>query len=122
MLEATCDQCSETFCPADEQDLIHLVREDGRPCGGPGRITGEWHPGPPRRLPRRLEDQARHLLDLAATPVEQGDRWQAARTQLVNEGLALARTLLDDGTGPCPHCDQAAVCVDGCCVHCGAAR
>lgn len=23
---------------------------------------------------------------------------------------------------PCPHCDQAAVTNDGCCVHCGADR
>lgn len=32
--EARCSKCGETFCPADEDDLIHLVREDGEECGG----------------------------------------------------------------------------------------
>lgn len=42
MLEAECIVCQETFVPADEDDLIHGVHEDGTPCGGQGVITGEW--------------------------------------------------------------------------------
>lgn len=36
MLEAVCQECGETFVPADEEDLIHGE------CGGQGIITGEW--------------------------------------------------------------------------------
>jgi hypothetical protein len=31
---AVCGKCSEVFNPADEQDVIHLVRADGQECGG----------------------------------------------------------------------------------------
>jgi len=42
MLEAECGRCGETFVPADENDTVHLVREDGEECGGQGEITGTW--------------------------------------------------------------------------------
>lgn len=42
MLEAKCTKCGETFIPADENDTEHVQREDGTPCGGAGRIAGEW--------------------------------------------------------------------------------
>lgn len=49
MLEATCRTCGETFNPADETDTVHLSREDGAECGGPGEIVGEWYaPSDPR--------------------------------------------------------------------------
>lgn len=37
-LLATCTRCGESFVPADEQDLVHLVREDGEECGGRGEL------------------------------------------------------------------------------------
>lgn len=42
MLEAKCTACQETFVPADEDDTIHGIHEDGTECGGQGIITGEW--------------------------------------------------------------------------------
>lgn len=41
-LEATCLECQEIFIPEDEEDLVHLQREDGTPCGGMGEITREY--------------------------------------------------------------------------------
>lgn len=41
-LEAQCGTCGEHFVPADENDLVHLERADGSPCGGSGTILGEW--------------------------------------------------------------------------------
>jgi hypothetical protein len=42
IIEAVCGKCGDTFNPGDEDDTIHLVREDGTECGGQGTITGEW--------------------------------------------------------------------------------
>ncbi len=47
MLEAKCRKCGETFNPADEDDLEHLMSygdgsEHEQPCGGQGDILGEW--------------------------------------------------------------------------------
>lgn len=42
MLEAHCRRCGEVFVPADEDDLIHLIKEDGSDCGGTGVVAGEW--------------------------------------------------------------------------------
>jgi hypothetical protein len=53
MLEAECSKCGETFNPADEEDLEHLVTEAGVECGGAGTITGSWSPG--RRVAVALE-------------------------------------------------------------------
>lgn len=39
MIEARCTTCGETFVPDGEDDLEHIEREDGTPCGGPGEIT-----------------------------------------------------------------------------------
>jgi hypothetical protein len=41
-LDGQCLRCQEHYVPADEQDLIHLEREDGTPCGGTGMIVGEF--------------------------------------------------------------------------------
>jgi hypothetical protein len=40
--EARCTVDGETFIPADEEDLIHLVREDGTECGEQGILLGAW--------------------------------------------------------------------------------
>jgi hypothetical protein len=40
--EACCAACSERFNPADDDDLIHLEREDGTACGGQGQMTGYY--------------------------------------------------------------------------------
>jgi len=42
ILEAHCLKCGEVFNPADEDDTIHIAREDGTECGGVGVIDGEW--------------------------------------------------------------------------------
>lgn len=42
MLEAKCTKCEETFNPDDVNDVIHLMREDGKFCGGLGHIQGEY--------------------------------------------------------------------------------
>lgn len=44
MLEASCQECGETFVPASEdpEDLIHGETEAGEECLGEGVITGEW--------------------------------------------------------------------------------
>ena len=41
-MEASCTKCGETFNPADEDDLEHIERVDGTPCGGAGEMVGEW--------------------------------------------------------------------------------
>lgn len=42
-LEARCTKCGETFNPHDEDDTIHVMREDEvTECGGEGEIVGEW--------------------------------------------------------------------------------
>lgn len=41
-LEARCTACGETFRPEDEDDLVHLAREDGSECLGRGLLTGRW--------------------------------------------------------------------------------
>ena len=43
ILEAVCRECKETFVPNDEDDTIHIAREDETECGGQGDIVGEWH-------------------------------------------------------------------------------
>lgn len=43
ILEAICGKCEETFNPADTQDIIHMLKEDGNFCGGTGDIQGEYH-------------------------------------------------------------------------------
>lgn len=41
--EAICRKCGEAFNPADEDDLIHLVRaSDETECGGQGDMVGGW--------------------------------------------------------------------------------
>lgn len=45
IIEAKCGKCKETFNPADEDDTIHVAREDGSECGGQGVILGEWRSG-----------------------------------------------------------------------------
>jgi hypothetical protein len=42
LLEAKCRKCGETFNPADAQDTIHMIREDGSFCGGTGDIQGHY--------------------------------------------------------------------------------
>lgn len=42
MIEAVCAKCGDTFIPCDEDDVEHIAREDGTPCGGIGEIVGEW--------------------------------------------------------------------------------
>jgi hypothetical protein len=42
MTEAVCGRCEETFNPADENDLEHIERADGQPCGGRGEVVGTW--------------------------------------------------------------------------------
>lgn len=41
-LEARCGACGDTFNPADEDDLVHVARVDGEPCGGVGELLGGW--------------------------------------------------------------------------------
>ena len=43
ILEAVCGKCGETFIPADPQDIIHMVKEDGSFYGGTGDIAGEYY-------------------------------------------------------------------------------
>lgn len=45
MIEARCTRCGETFIPDSSDDLEHVAREDGQPCGGTGEITGSWQRG-----------------------------------------------------------------------------
>lgn len=42
MLEARCSKCSEIFIPNDEGDIKHIVRSDGKECGGISIILGEY--------------------------------------------------------------------------------
>jgi hypothetical protein len=42
MLEAKCQKCGETFNPDDVNDVLHIMREDGKFCGGLGHIEGEY--------------------------------------------------------------------------------
>lgn len=43
MIEAVCAECGETFLPDSASDLVHVEREEtGTPCGGVGRVLGEW--------------------------------------------------------------------------------
>lgn len=42
IIEARCGEDGETFHPVDDDDTIHLAREDGTECGGQGTIRGEW--------------------------------------------------------------------------------
>jgi hypothetical protein len=46
--EAVCRTCGETFNPHDEDDLVHLQRNDGEPCGGQGDLMGYWIQNPKR--------------------------------------------------------------------------
>jgi hypothetical protein len=39
--------CSETFIPADEDDLEHVETAAGAPCGGSGIIIGQRSAGAP---------------------------------------------------------------------------
>lgn len=41
-LEARCARCGEHFNPADEDDLVHIERSTGEPCGGAGELLGGW--------------------------------------------------------------------------------
>jgi hypothetical protein len=40
--EAECKKCDEIFNPDSEEDLEHIAREDGTPCGGTGVMLGTW--------------------------------------------------------------------------------
>lgn len=40
--EAVCSQCGEAFNPTDDDDLVHIERQDGTPCGGHGQMKGQW--------------------------------------------------------------------------------
>lgn len=40
--EALCLSCGETFNPNDEQDTIHIQKNDETECGGQGIIVGSW--------------------------------------------------------------------------------
>ena len=46
IVEAVCGLCGETFNPTGEEDNQerpeHYETVDGRECGGPGEIAGEW--------------------------------------------------------------------------------
>lgn len=61
MLEAICRKCGETFIPANAEDIIHQIKEDGSHCGGTGDIGGEYFRrsvnGPPPTF-EDLETQA----------------------------------------------------------------
>lgn len=37
-----CLKCGEPYIPDSDDDLVHLMREDGEDCGGEGVITGGW--------------------------------------------------------------------------------
>lgn len=39
-IAAECQKCGEGFNPSDEDDLEHIARADGTPCGGHGQIVG----------------------------------------------------------------------------------
>lgn len=43
ILEATCQKCGETFNPADAQDIIHMLKDNGNFCGGTGDLMGEYY-------------------------------------------------------------------------------
>lgn len=56
-LEARCAKCGEIFNPADENDLIHLMREDQKTeCGGQGIMTG-MTVSPSSDAQKRAEDR-----------------------------------------------------------------
>lgn len=60
MLEAICGKCAETFVPADENDVVHGVTENGDPCGGVGVIAGEWfRPGWRPNAESEIDDDPR---------------------------------------------------------------
>lgn len=42
--EARCSRCGEVFVPNDEDDLVHVVRDDGVECGGDAdpESVGQW--------------------------------------------------------------------------------
>lgn len=40
--EALCLVCGESFNPGDENDLIHIRKDDETECGGQGIMVGEW--------------------------------------------------------------------------------
>lgn len=68
IIEAVCGKCGETFNPVDDDDTIHLVREDGTECGGQGTITGEWG-GTPQYLSALPYDPADHTREAKTTGV-----------------------------------------------------
>ena len=40
--EARCQDCGEIFNPVSNEDLEHVERLDGEPCGGQGILSGGW--------------------------------------------------------------------------------
>jgi hypothetical protein len=105
-LEALCTRCGETFNPADEHDLEHLVRAgDGEPCGGAGELLGGYHATPPATVgdgyhqepttAEVLEDEAVELYfagdDGAATWLEERDAALAEHSARDAEERALER-------------------------------
>lgn len=105
-LEAKCTRCGETFNPADEHDLEHLVRAgDGEPCGGRGELLGGYHATPPATVgdgyhqepttAEVLEDEAVELYfagdDGAATWLEERDAALAEHSARDAEERALER-------------------------------
>ena len=72
--EALC-QCGETFNPADFDDYIHLIRNDGEECGLKGVIVNQWGQETPllpdpdvcQRYDDGLEAAHRLLPDIYAT-------------------------------------------------------
>jgi hypothetical protein len=39
---ATCSGCGEHFVPNDEDDTIHIVKDNGDECGKPAAEVGRW--------------------------------------------------------------------------------
>jgi hypothetical protein len=44
--EARCEDCGETFNPYSPDDMTHVERANGDPCGGDGYMVGVWYSVP----------------------------------------------------------------------------
>jgi len=108
MLVGWCRTCGETFTPSDEEDTIHLEREDGTSCGGQGVIVGEFttgegmeQPSFPAATPMTVGQMHKFLTDLMVEEPN-ADLWPLAVIDLVlheRVGFISPRVYNSDGSG-----------------------
>ncbi len=69
ILEARCRKCGEHFNPNNEDDLIHLMRDDEvTECGGQGDLLGEYLSSPSEPSEREITIPTRSTYRPLACP------------------------------------------------------